>query len=181
MVAETLAKRFWQQVMKKKKRERKKKCAKGNKMHWERCIAQLLCDRGSFHIQYHLGPLPELERRWGRCFGTALMVPREEHRYQHRHQAGRGIWLQDTCSFKDFQGSISVASFWGFVCCLHVLGCFLTMSLGIKQQRRDRLFARCVCSEPFRLQRTARKCTCCRLRNERIKKTPTTVFLGKKV
>jgi len=28
MVAETLAKRFWQQVMKKKK-----KCVKGNKMH----------------------------------------------------------------------------------------------------------------------------------------------------
>lgn len=70
MVAETLAKRFRQQVMKKKE-----KCIKGNETHYKICIAQLLCDGGSFHIQHHLRPLPELERRWGRRFSTALASP----------------------------------------------------------------------------------------------------------
>lgn len=49
------------------KNKKKKKCVKGNKMQQEICIAQRLCNKASFHIQHHLWPLPELERRWGRC------------------------------------------------------------------------------------------------------------------
>lgn len=59
----------------KKKKRKGKKCVKGNKMCWEICTAQLLCARASFHRQHHLRPLPQLERRWGRCISTELMVP----------------------------------------------------------------------------------------------------------
>lgn len=77
----------------------------------------------------------------------------------------------------DFQGSIRAAGSWHFICCLHVLGCFLTTTLGIKQQRRDHIIERWVCSEPFWLQRLAGKCMCCSLGNERIKK-PHNYILG---
>lgn len=41
-------------------KEGKTRRVKG-KMHTEICTAQLLCERGSFHTQHHLGPLLELE------------------------------------------------------------------------------------------------------------------------
>lgn len=86
-VAETLAERFWQQVMKRKKKTR---CFKG-KLHWEMCSAQLLCERGSFHIQQHLGPLPELQG-WGQQERSDLHWRQEKPAapgFPREHQSGQ--------------------------------------------------------------------------------------------
>lgn len=126
-VAETLAERFWQQVM---KRNKKTRCFKG-KLHWEMCSAQLLCERGSFHIQQHLGPLPELQGE-GRCSSPGLRAAGEEwpaletgETCSSRISTGASVWPGS-------EVSPAVSVVWGF----------LMMVFGTEQHPRDRVFCK---------------------------------------
>lgn len=112
--------------------KKKEKCIKGNETHYEICIAQLLCDGGSFHIQHHLRPLPELESRWGRCFSTVLASPIQAPIRQRDllATAAASRTSEEASALLVFEVS-SAAS---------VLGHFLSLSPGTKHQCRDCMF-----------------------------------------
>lgn len=154
MVAETLTERFWQQVMKRKKKPR---CVKG-KMHWEICSAQLLCE----FISHPAPPraIAWAGMRWGRGFSPLLMAPRGQP---------WELGLGGTCSSKGSQGSISPASFWGFSCCPRGLGCFLMVVLGIEQHHRGCGFCKVGLLWAPRGAEPGWDEGCCRLGNQGIK------------
>lgn len=129
MVAETLAKRFWQQVMKRKRRNALKgtKCTKRYALlSYYVMGAHFTASTTSGHC---LSWKEGREDAWAQCWY-----------YPHRHRFVRGIWLRDTCSLENSIGSVSITSSWGFICCLHVLVCFLTVDPRIKQQLRECVF-----------------------------------------